>query len=79
MRRKTRYKLPENSITRKAPVIAVQWNHELNERDNLSSPDDYTLGIGVKAWWWCGNPLHSPWKAAIGERTGDARHSSGCP
>lgn len=29
--------------------------------------------------WWCGNPLHSPWKAAIDERTGDARHSSGCP
>lgn len=53
MGRKTRYRLPEDSISRKSPEITVQWNHELNERDNLVSPDDYTLGSGVKAWWWC--------------------------
>lgn len=29
---------PEDSITRKTPEITVQWNHELNGRDNLSSP-----------------------------------------
>ena len=73
MGRKTRYKLPEDSITRKAPVIAGQWNHELNERDGFGSPDDYTIGSGVKAWWHC-NHGHD-WKAAICDRI----RGRGCP
>lgn len=73
MGRKTRYKLPEDSITRKAPVIAGQWNHELNERDGFGSPDDYTIGSGVKTWWHC-NHGHD-WKAAICDRI----RGRGCP
>lgn len=48
--RKTRYRLPGDSISRKAPEITVKWNHE---RDNLGSPDDCAIGSGVKAWWHC--------------------------
>lgn len=46
--RKTRYRLPEDSISRKAPEITVKWNHE---RDNLGSPDDYTIGSGMQTCW----------------------------
>ena len=51
----------------------MQWNHELNERDNLGSPDDYTLGSGVKAWWhW----THGhDWNAEICDRI----RGRGCP
>lgn len=48
--RKTRYRLPENSITRKTQEITVQWNHE---RDNLGSPYDCTLGSGMQTCWHC--------------------------
>lgn len=68
--RKTRYRLPEDSISRKAQEITVKWNHE---RDNLGSPYDYTIGSGVKAWWHCAHG--HDWKTAICDRI----RGRGCP
>lgn len=54
--------------------------HSFNDYEHLGTPDMYTAHSSVKAWFHCGNPLHSPWKASIGSRTGRTRkHQTHCP
>lgn len=62
------------------PWIACQWYQPFNDYEHLGTPDMYTAHSTVKAWFWCGNPLHSPWKTSIGSRTGRTRkHQTHCP
>ena len=62
------------------PWIARQWYQPFNDYEHLGTPDMYTAHSTVKAWFWCGNPLHSPWKTSIGSRTGRTRkHQTHCP
>lgn len=62
------------------PWIACQWYQPFNDYEHLGTPDMYTAHSSVKAWFWCGNPLHSPWKTSIGSRTGRTRkHQTHCP
>lgn len=62
------------------PWIARQWYQPFNDYEHLGTPDMYTAHSTVKAWFWCGNPLHSPWKTSIGSRTGRTRkHQAHCP
>lgn len=62
------------------PWIARQWYQPFNDYEHLGTPDMYTAHSTVKAWFWCGNPLHSPWKTSIGLRTGRTRkHQAHCP
>lgn len=62
------------------PWIARQWYQPFNDYEHLGTPDMYTAHSTVKVWFWCGNPLHSPWKTSIGLRTGRTRkHQAHCP
>ena len=62
------------------PWIARQWYQPFNDYEHLGTPDMYTAHSTVKAWFWCGFPLHSPWKTSIGSRTGRTRkHQAHCP
>lgn len=62
------------------PWIARQWYQPFNDYEHLGTPDMYTAHSTVKVWFWCGNPLHSPWKTSIGSRTGRTRkHQTHCP
>lgn len=57
------------------PMIAGQWDYELNARDNIGVPSDYRPSSGVKAWFHCPHG-HPSYLARISDRTANG---SGCP
>ena len=62
----------ENSLAKKYPEIAKEWNFEKN--DGLT-PDIFSYASNQKVWWKCGKGHE--WQASINARTGKAH--SGCP
>lgn len=62
-----------NDLKSQRPDIASQWDYAKNKK----GPEAYTVHSGEKVFWLC-EKNHS-YLARIAERTGDEKHSSGCP
>ena len=62
-----------NDLKSQRPDIAADWDYGRNEK----GPEEYTVKSNKKVYWLCGKGHFYP--AAICERTGDKKHSQGCP
>ncbi|MBO5299790.1 MAG: zinc-ribbon domain-containing protein, partial [Clostridia bacterium] len=60
----------ENSLARKKPQIAAEWNYAKNKG---LTPEQVSYGSNIKVWWKC-SKCNYEWVAAI-----SSRKNSKCP
>ena len=60
----------DNSLAKKEPLLASEWNHNLNED---LTPSDVTSGSDLSVWWICGT-CQNEWKTNVYNRK-----QNGCP
>lgn len=61
----------EGSLADRNPILASQWNYELNGE---KKPSDFTVSSGERVWWHC-DICGGNWKAQIASRNSGV----GCP
>ena len=61
----------DDSLALKYPELAKEWN---NEKNGHLTPNMFTCGSDLRAWWICENGHE--WQASIAHRT---RRGDGCP
>ncbi len=62
-----------NSLAALHPDLVEEWHPTKNGR---RTPDQTTVGSGIKAWWRCSRSPHHVWQATVASRTS---LSTGCP
>lgn len=62
-----------NDLKSQRPDIAAEWDYSRNEK----GPEEYTVHTNKKVYWLCEKGHY--YKCAVSERTGDKKHSRGCP
>ncbi len=63
---------PENSLARKYPVLASEWDTAKNK----VRPESLSVGSQTLGWWRCSKDPTHVWRATVKNR---AAYNSGCP